>query len=279
MLDKRIPHLDPRKHKSGPRILNERSRSAIAPRAGLGGPNTDLAVDRTGLHPPRTTPLKRFSLAHPCHESPTCIINVLGTHDDSVVITLHQLLRYRATRSFGQDLLKMSTPSKNVDQEIKVPFRKRKRTLVIPQRKNAACLPCRKRKIRCAGQGTPCKTCIARRIEQKCEFISKNKSCPDNMAPHEISTAHDLKELLRIRNGRSDTTGSLSTPSTVSTLSELSQTPSLDFSSYAENFDADQMPDGVTFKQPVDALPSWEMIDKLKAQYFAFVFPVMFLHS
>lgn len=99
------------------------------------------------------------------------------------------------------------------------------------------------------------------------------------MASHEISTARDMNGPLRIRNEPSDTAGSPSTPSTVTTLSELSQTPTLDFSDSEENIDTNQTPDGVTFKQPLDALPSWEMIDKLKARYFAFVFPVMFLHS
>ncbi|KAJ5654839.1 hypothetical protein N7490_001842 [Penicillium lividum] len=99
------------------------------------------------------------------------------------------------------------------------------------------------------------------------------------MASHELSNACDINGPLRIRNGPSDTVGSPSTASTVTTLSELSHTPSLDFSDREDNIDANQSPDGVTFEQPLNALPGWEMIDKLKARYFAFVFPVMFLHS
>ncbi|KAJ5752749.1 hypothetical protein N7520_009666 [Penicillium odoratum] len=93
------------------------------------------------------------------------------------------------------------------------------------------------------------------------------------MATHQLSTACDINGPLRIRNGPSDTVGSPSTASTVTTLSELSHTPSLDFSDREED-DANQTSDCVTFKEPLNALPGWEMIDKLKARYFAFVFPL-----
>jgi hypothetical protein len=45
----RIPHLDPRKRKSGPGNLSERSRRATAPRTGLNDPKTERAVDGIGL--------------------------------------------------------------------------------------------------------------------------------------------------------------------------------------------------------------------------------------
>ncbi|KAJ5655112.1 hypothetical protein N7490_002115 [Penicillium lividum] len=94
------------------------------------------------------------------------------------------------------------------------------------------------------------------------------------MASHELSNACDMNGPLRMQNGPSDTVGSPSTVSTVTTLSELGQTPSVYFSDSEENIDANQTPDGVTFERPLDALPSWEMIDNLKARYFAFVFPL-----
>lgn len=157
-----------------------------------------------------------------------------------------------------------------------IPYEKKKRKTVTPRRQDPACLPCRKRRIRCVGQDTPCKTCIARGIEKRCEFTSEKKRCPEKMAPHEISTAFDINGPLRICNEPSDTARSPSTSSTVTTLSELSHTPSVDFSDSEENIDTNQTPDGVTFKQPLEALPSWEMIDRLKARYFECVFPVSF---
>ncbi|CAG8887474.1 unnamed protein product [Penicillium egyptiacum] len=55
-----------------------------------------------------------------------------------------------------------------------------------------------------------------------------------------------------------------------SILSELSRTPSLDFS------DTDEDVDAVLFEHPLEALPSWEMIDNLKSRYFASVFPLFY---
>jgi len=173
----------------------------------------------------------------------------------------------------------MPALSKKTNPEVKISCGKKKRNIAIQPRKKTACLPCRNRKIRCVGPGTPCETCISRSIGNRCELTSINKSCPDKIASHVISTARDMNGPLRMQNGPSDTVGSPSTVSTVTTLSELGQTPSVYFSDGEENIDANQTPDGVTFERPLDALPSWEMIDKLKARYFAFVFPVMFLHS
>jgi hypothetical protein len=65
----------------------------------------------------------------------------------------------------------------------------------------------------------------------------------------------------------------LSPTSSVTTLSELSQSPSLDFNDTDEDDDANSALDCILFEQPLNALPGWEMIDNLKARYFANVFP------
>lgn len=173
----------------------------------------------------------------------------------------------------------MPALSKKTNPEVKISRGKKRRRIIIQPRKKTACLPCHERRVRCIGQGIPCGTCTARGIEKACEFPPKQTKYSHKMASHVISTARDMNGPLRMQNGPSDTVGSPSTVSTVTTLSELGQTPSVYFSDGEENIDANQTPDGVTFERPLDALPSWEMIDKLKARYFAFVFPVMFLHS
>ncbi|KAJ5543949.1 hypothetical protein N7513_003479 [Penicillium frequentans] len=94
------------------------------------------------------------------------------------------------------------------------------------------------------------------------------------MASHEVSPARDVDGLLSIANEPGDTNGSPSTASTVSILSELSQTPSAVFSDSGEHFDAKQEPDGVTFRQLLEILPTREFIDRLKKRYFTSVSPL-----
>ncbi|KAJ5556041.1 hypothetical protein N7513_003683 [Penicillium frequentans] len=149
-----------------------------------------------------------------------------------------------------------------------------KRQNVIQGRQGPACLPCQQRKIRCVGQGTPCETCVFRRMENMCELATETRRYPDKIASDEMSPARDMDGLLSIRDEPGDTTGSPSTASTVSVLSELSQTPSVVFSDSGENIDVSRKPDGVTFEQLLDTLPTWKMIDRLKTRYFEFVFPL-----
>lgn len=140
--------------------------------------------------------------------------------------------------------------------------------------KKAACLPCRQRKIRCTGKGPPCGTCTAREIGNSCEFAHETTAYPENTVTHALQDASDGGGQPQIWNQSHDITNPPSPSSSVTTLSELSQTPSLNFSDTDEDADANSAVGCILFKQPLNALPSWEMIDNLKARYFANVFPV-----
>lgn len=145
------------------------------------------------------------------------------------------------------------------------------------RRSDAACLPCRQRKVRCIGRGIPCDTCISCGIKDRCEFVSRKKCSSNKMASNEPSKAREVNESPGIQ-GPGDTSGSPFTPNTVTCLSELGEAPSVDSSDGEEDMEANQTPDYVTFQQPPKALPSWERVDELKARYFASVYPVIFLH-
>ncbi|KAJ5330564.1 hypothetical protein N7476_000347 [Penicillium atrosanguineum] len=136
-------------------------------------------------------------------------------------------------------------------------------------RAKEACLPCRRRKIRCTGKGPPCGTCTARKSENECEFaITAN---PKNTAPDapQVSSRGDQPQIWK----PNDLTAPPSPASSEATLSELSQTPSL-VSYTDEDVDAEPEPSGTLFEQPRNVLPSWDMVDKLIERYFASVFPL-----
>ncbi|KAJ5974821.1 hypothetical protein N7481_008528 [Penicillium waksmanii] len=154
---------------------------------------------------------------------------------------------------------------------------KRTRPLLSRARK-VACLPCRRRKIRCRGNGPPCGTCTSRKIGDACEYPCQEVEsfveavspvAEDNWESTGQSPAEEQEEPC-------DATDRLSLGDNTSTLSNLSSTPSLDFSGTDDDFDTSLDREDVIFAQPLKALPCWEMTENLKRRYLALVSPVSY---
>ncbi|KAJ6105256.1 hypothetical protein N7523_010066 [Penicillium sp. IBT 18751x] len=117
------------------------------------------------------------------------------------------------------------------------------------ERKKAACLPCRQRKIRCLGQSPPCATCTARGIEDECEFEPGTTVDPDYIASHVLSDVIDGGGQPQIGNELHDITDPSSSASTVTTLLEPSQNPNLNFSDTEEGTGAEPKLSCILFDQ------------------------------
>lgn len=169
-----------------------------------------------------------------------------------------------------------------------------------------ACLPCRKRKVRCTGGGPPCGTCTTRGVESTCEFEKTTQGDRDNTAMHKhqnqskgavksswdaVSETDPVQQPNSTLYEGSDNKPSpytctaldarpichdeslgcsepLSTISSVNHLSDLSKTPSLDVSDLDEDAHA-ALPVGCSsYGKPLNVLPSPQMIDCLIERYF-----------
>ncbi|KAJ5568928.1 hypothetical protein N7450_011414 [Penicillium hetheringtonii] len=137
-----------------------------------------------------------------------------------------------------------------------------------PAAMKAACLPCRRRKIRCQGQVSPCGTCVSRKIEGKCAFSAQETVSVPEQASQVIRNDFDGK--MPEEDQTWDTTDN------TSTLSDLSSTPSLSVGATDDESDTRTARAGTIFEPSLQALPSWQMMEDLKRRYFTYVSPTEF---
>ncbi|KAJ5330561.1 hypothetical protein N7476_000344 [Penicillium atrosanguineum] len=90
-------------------------------------------------------------------------------------------------------------------------------------KKHAACLQCRRSKIRCRGYGFPCLTCVTRGIRSECEFASETPAGSAYMASYVPSDGSDDGGQPQTRNESFVITDLPSPSSTETTVSEPSQ--------------------------------------------------------